>query len=130
MTGTDMALRLGVNALATIVAWQRAAGQREICGLCAIDGRGVQRVLPLTNHAGLFGEFEVSRSEEAVVRSAAAQRDWEVVAFVHTHPHHAPEMSPRDARCFERDALPWVIVGTLTAHPYQRVYGRPVGRVS
>lgn len=122
MTRPEQALCLDGDALTTVVAWQRAAGSQEVCGLCAVDEFGGQRVIRLTNRAGLAGAFEVSRSEEQVVRAAAAQRGWEVVAFLHTHPHHAPEMSPSDARCFQRDTLPWVIIGTPTAGPRQRTY--------
>lgn len=59
------------------------------------------------------------------MRLAAAQRGWQIVAFLHTHPHHAPAMSQRDARAFERDTLPWIIVGTPTTSPQQRGYARP-----
>jgi proteasome lid subunit RPN8/RPN11 len=119
------AVRLGPAALDTVIAWQRSAGAREVCGLCAVDQHDEQHVLVLTNHGGLRDQFAVSRSEEEVVRRAAAQRGWEIVAFVHTHPRDTPEMSPRDARGFERDTLPWIIVGTPTVFPRQRAYGRP-----
>jgi proteasome lid subunit RPN8/RPN11 len=56
------------------------------------------------------------------VRAAAAQRGWQIVAFLHTHPHHAPDMSPRDLRCFESDTLPWIIIGTPVSDPAQRTY--------
>jgi proteasome lid subunit RPN8/RPN11 len=122
MTRAKQALCLNVSALATVVAWQRASGSSEVCGLCAVDEFGAQRVLRLTNHAGLADAFEVSRSEEQVVRAATTQRGWKIVAFLHTHPHHGPEMSPRDGRCFERDTLPWIIIGTPTSIPCQRSY--------
>jgi proteasome lid subunit RPN8/RPN11 len=125
MIRPDWALLLDGEALAWVAAWQREAGSREVCGLCAVDGLGELRLLPLTNQAGLPGAFEISRSEEAVVRVAAAQRGWEIVAFLHTHPHHAPEMSQRDAIAFERDTVPWIIVGTPTTSPQQRSYARP-----
>jgi proteasome lid subunit RPN8/RPN11 len=119
------ALLLDGEALARVAAWQREAGSREVCGFCAVDCLGELRLLRLTNQAGLPGAFEISYSEEAVVRVAAAQRGWEIVAFLHTHPHHAPEMSQRDARAFERDTLPWIIVGTPATSPQQRSYARP-----
>jgi len=56
------------------------------------------------------------------VRAAAKQRGWQIIAFLHTHPNHAPDMSSRDARCFERDTLPWIIIGTPTSNPCQRTY--------
>jgi proteasome lid subunit RPN8/RPN11 len=127
MTRSEPEPRLDSDALAMVATWQRAAGPREVCGLCAVDAQGVQHVLPLTNHAGLAGEFEVCRSEEEVVRAAAAQRGWTIVAFLHTHPQDEPEMSPRDASTFERDKLPWIIVGTPTVVPRQRGYSRPAG---
>ena len=125
MTPAQEALCLEPDALATVVAWQRAAGSQEVCGLAAVDELCRQRVIRLTNHAGLADAFEVSRSEEEVMRAAAAQRGWEIIAFLHTHPHHAPEMSPRDAWCFARDTLPWIIVGTPLTLPNQRAYARP-----
>jgi proteasome lid subunit RPN8/RPN11 len=113
--------------LVTVLAWQRAAGPQEVCALCAIDESGRQRVLRLTNSAGLADAFEVTRSEEQIAAAAAEQRGWTIVAFVHTHPHDPPEMSPRDLRSFERDTLPWIIVGTSTRFPRQRSYTRPAG---
>ena len=130
MTRAEEALCLAGDALAAVITWQRAAGSREVCGLCAVDQVGELRVLALTNHASLPGDFEVSRSEEDVVRAAAARRGWKIVAFLHTHPHHSPEMSPRDARCFALDTLPWIIVGTPTAAPQQRAYARPPNPVA
>lgn len=125
MTATEQTLCLEEDALAMVVGWQRTAGAHEVCALCAVDELGGQRILRLTNHAALAGSFEVSRSEEEVMRAAATQRGWEIVAFLHTHPHHTPEMSPHDARCFRRDTLPWIIVGTPMAVPCQRAYARP-----
>ena len=57
-----------------------------------------------------------------LVWAAAAERGWKIVAFVHTHPQYGPEMSPRDLRCFERDSLPWIIIGTPTMVLRQRTY--------
>jgi proteasome lid subunit RPN8/RPN11 len=120
-------LRLGAEALSAVVGWQRKAGSKEVCGLCAVDQSGEQRMLLLANHAGLANEFEVSRSEEEVARAAARERGWEIVAFVHTHPDHAPKMSAHDTRCFERDTFPWIIVGTPLSGPSQCVYSRAAG---
>ena len=124
MTRAEQALRLDGDALSTVLAWQSAAGSQEVCGLCAVDEFGRQRLLQLTNHAGLADAFEVSQSEDEIVRAAAAQRGWKIVAFLHTHPHHGPEMSPRDGCAFDRDTLPWIIVGTSTTLPRQRAYAR------
>jgi proteasome lid subunit RPN8/RPN11 len=118
-------LSLDGEALALVATWQHAAGSREVCGLCAVDCLGKLRLLLLTNHAGLPGAFEISPSEEAVVRAAAAQRGWAIAAFLHTHPHHGPAMSHDDARAFERDRLPWIIVGTPTTSPQQQSYPVP-----
>jgi proteasome lid subunit RPN8/RPN11 len=126
VTPAQEALRLKPDALATVVAWQRAAGFEEVCGLAAIDELCRQRVIRLTNHSGLADAFEVSRSEEEVMRVAAAQRGWEIVAFLHTHPRHGPEMSVRDASSFARDTLPWIIIGTPVTSPDQRAYARPI----
>jgi proteasome lid subunit RPN8/RPN11 len=104
------------------MAWQRAAGSIEVCALCAVDHFGAQHLLRLTNHAGLIGSFEVSRTEEQIARTVAAEQGWKIVAFVHTHPQYAPEMSPRDARTFKRDTLPWIIIATQASDPAQRTY--------
>lgn len=117
-------ITLSAEALATVLDWQRVAGSLEVCGLLAVDGSGRQQMLLLTNHAGLTGAFEVSRSESRLVRAAAAQRGWGIVAFVHTHPYHPPALSARDAQCFERDDLPWIIVGNAASDPVQRTYAR------
>jgi proteasome lid subunit RPN8/RPN11 len=119
MSRPAWALLLDEKALAQVAAWQHEAGSREVCGLCAVDSLGELHLLPLTNQAGLPSAFEISCSEEAVVRAAAAQLGWEIVAFLHTHPLHAPAMSHSDARAFER------IVGTPTTSPQQRGYARP-----
>jgi hypothetical protein len=63
-----------------------------------------------------------NRTDEAVVRSAAAHRAWRISAFVHTHPGGAADMSGRDAVSFRRDTLPWVIVATNGAKVQQRTY--------
>lgn len=125
MIRTDEPLYLTLDSLRRLVAWQRAAGPQEVCGLCAIDESGQQRVLRLTNSAGVADAFEVTRSEEQIVSAAAAQRGWTILAFVHTHPHHPPEMSPRDTRYFDRDTLPWIIVATSTRVPRQHTFNRP-----
>jgi proteasome lid subunit RPN8/RPN11 len=113
---------LDQSALETVIAWQRAAGLMEVCGFCAIDDGGRQHLMRLTNNAGLPDAFEISRSEELVVRKAAEQRGWEIVAFLHTHPDDSPAMSARDAQCFARESLPWIIIGTPTGQPSQRTY--------
>lgn len=127
---TEQVLSLQRDALDTVMAWQRAAGPLEVCALCAVDRFGVQHLFRLTNHAGMIGSFEVSRVEEHIARSVAAEKGWEIVAFVHSHPHHAPDMSPRDARTFERDTLPWIIVATTVSYPAQRTYIRGITRIS
>lgn len=127
MNRADEPLSLTPDALLDVLAWQRAAGPQEVCGLCAVDESGRQRMLRLTNASDLPAAFEVTRAEEQIVCAAAAQRGWTIVAFVHTHPHHPPDMSPRDARCFARDTLPWIIVETSTRLPCQRTFSRPAG---
>lgn len=109
-------------ALSQVVVWQRAAGSAEVCAFCAIDKFGEQHLLRLANHAGEPDAFEISHSEVEVARDAAGQRGWKIVAFVHTHPQHPPELSPRDARSFARDTVAWIIVGTPTSSPCQRTY--------
>ena len=124
MTHLTSALRLNQASLALVVSWQRAAGSREVCGLCAVDYAGRQRLLQLTNYAELTGAFEVSRSDSDAVRAAAARLGLKIVAFVHTHPYHGPDMSPRDAQSFNCDTLPWIIVGDVVTLPRQRAYAR------
>jgi len=129
VTQSKRALRLNPASLALVVAWQRAAGSHEVCALCAVDHAGRQRLLQLTNHAELTGAFEVSRSDSDAVRAAATRLGLKIVAFVHTHPHHGPDMSPRDAQSFDRDTLPWIIVGDVATLPRQRAYARPLADV-
>lgn len=121
-------LALNDAALSQVVGWQRAAGSSEVCAFCAIDQFGEQHLLRLANHAGEPDAFEISNSEVDVARNAARQRGWEIVAFVHTHPQHAPELSPRDARSFARDTVAWIIVGTPTSSARQRTYLPRVAR--
>ncbi len=118
------------DALDTVMTWQRAAGSLEVCALCAVDRFGEQHLLRLTNHAGVIGSFEVSRVEEQIARSVAAEKGWKIVAFVHSHPHHAPDMSSRDTRTFERDTLPWIIIATTASYPAQRTFIRDIARIS
>ncbi|MFS8087121.1 MAG: Mov34/MPN/PAD-1 family protein [Acidobacteriota bacterium] len=115
-------LSLDGNCLETVVAWQRAAGILEVCGYCAVDAFGKHHLIQLTNHAGRPDAFEISPLEEETAQLAARQRGWQIVAFLHTHPSHSPDMSSRDALCFERDTLPWIIIGTPTSDPCQRTY--------
>ena len=124
MTVAGDNLLLNDDVLQRIVEWQRHDASREVCGLLALDERGDQHILRLTNNAPLADEFEIYQSEEDVAYAAAQQRHWTVVAFIHTHPHHGPEMSARDARCFARDTLPWIIVGAPWSGPQQRAYSR------
>lgn len=122
MTGSVPLIALESNSLATVIAWQRTAGSAEVCCFCAVDQFGVQHLMHLTNDAGLPDAFEISLSEVEVARMAANERGWEIVAFVHTHPTDPPDMSSRDARCFLRDTVPWIIIGTPTSTPSQRTY--------
>jgi proteasome lid subunit RPN8/RPN11 len=115
---------LNLETLNKIVAWQRAAGSLEVCGMLAVDNSGQQQLIQLTNHAGSPDAFEISRSDEALAWKAATHCGWEILAFIHTHPHHSPDMSPRDKRSFDRDKLPWIIIGTPTSDPTQRTYFR------
>ena len=115
-------LRLDLHAMDTVIAWQRSEGAREVCAFCAVDSFGKQHLLRLTNHAGLPDAFEISFVEEDVAKSAASQRDWRIIAFVHTHPSDPPDMSARDTRWFARDTLPWIIVGTPITNPSQRTF--------
>jgi proteasome lid subunit RPN8/RPN11 len=113
---------LDPEALETVVSWQKAAGAFEVCGFCVVDECGTQRALQLANRAGSIGEFEISRAEEEVLRAAITERRWRLVAFLHTHPDDAPDMSSRDRRCFEADTLPWIIVGTPLTNPCARTF--------
>ena len=122
MKSAVQSLSLNEGALQTVAEWQRGATSLEVCCFLAVDECGSQRLLRLTNHAALTNEFEVSQSEAEVVRTAAQQREWKILAFVHTHPHDAPDMSARDVGCFERDTLPWIIIGTPLSAPHQRTY--------
>jgi proteasome lid subunit RPN8/RPN11 len=117
-------LSLDDDSLEKVCAWQRDSGPLEVCGFCAVDRLGRQHVLRLTNHAAEPDAFETSRSEERAALAAADERGWKIVAFLHTHPEDGADMSPRDALCFERDTLPWIIVGTPTSTPCQRAYLR------
>ena len=80
MIYTAQALSLDQDVLATVAAWQRAAGSLEVCGLFAVDGFGGQRVMRLTNHAGLPGAFETSRSEEQTAARRSGTMGLEIVA--------------------------------------------------
>jgi proteasome lid subunit RPN8/RPN11 len=122
MTHGPLILGLAEDTFATFCEWQRAAAPIEVCALCAVDAHGRQHLIRLTNHAGLAGAFEVSRAEERVARAAAVERGWRIVAFVHAHPDHGPEMSVRDAISFDRDTLPWIIVGGAASGPRQQTY--------
>jgi proteasome lid subunit RPN8/RPN11 len=115
-------LRLDPHSLETVIGWQRIAGAREVCAFCAVDSSGKQHLLQLTNHAGLPDAFAVSSTEESIAKSVASQRDWTIIAFVHTHPSDLPDMSARDTRWFARDTLPWIIVGTPITNPSQRTF--------
>jgi proteasome lid subunit RPN8/RPN11 len=117
------ALALEGLALTAVVECQRAAGQREICGLCAVDLGGRQHFLALTNRAFDPDRFEILAADEAVSRSIAEQRGWRILAFVHTHLGFGPEMSEHDMRAFRRDSLPWIIVTVEGVHTRQRTYG-------
>jgi proteasome lid subunit RPN8/RPN11 len=120
-------ISLDGETLETIIAWQRSAGAREICAFCVLDSFGKQHLLQLTNHAGLPDAFEISSAEETVAKSVASQRDWTIIAFVHTHPSDPPDLSPRDERWFVRDTLPWIIVGAPTTNPSQRTFVQTIG---
>jgi len=113
---------LDADSLRQVIEWQLLAGSSEVCGFCAVDQFGNQHLLRLANHAGEPDGFEISNSEVEVARDAASQRGWKIVAFVHTHPQHTAELSPRDARSFVRDTVAWIIVGTPTSRPHQRTY--------
>lgn len=115
-------ISLDNDALKKVIDWQQSAGTREVCAFCAVDSSGKQHLLQLRNHAGLPDAFEISSGEESVAKSAASQRDWKIIAFVHTHPSDSPDMSARDARWFARDTLPWIIVGTPVTNPSQRTF--------
>jgi proteasome lid subunit RPN8/RPN11 len=108
-----------------VVACQQAAGCQEICGLCAVDAKGGQHFLGLTNCARDPDRFETMALDESIARSAARQREWEITAFVHTHLHGGPEMSERDERAFRRDVMPWIIVAISGQGTCQRAYPRP-----
>lgn len=122
MIPTPCAFALRDEALAAVVASQNAAGRREICGLCAVDSHGIQHFLFLTNHSGEPDRFETSTTDEANVRSIASLRGWSICAFVHTHVSGKPEMSRFDRRCFDRDALPWVILVVTETRVQQHSY--------
>ena len=115
-------ISLDCETLDTVIAWQQSAGAREVCAFCAVDSFGKQHLLQLTNHAGLPDAFEISSAEESVAKSAASQRDWRIIAFVHTHPSDPPDLSARDTCWFVRDTLPWIIVGTPITNPSQRTF--------
>jgi proteasome lid subunit RPN8/RPN11 len=117
--------RLNNPALATVVACQRDAGTREVCGLCAIDAGGIQHFLLLTNCSGEPNRFETSAAEEALVRSTAKQLGWTIWAFVHTHVTGDVGMSEHDRRSFGRDVLPWIILSVTQTHVRQCTYSRP-----
>ena len=119
-------ISLDNEALDTVIAWQQSAGTREVCAFCAVDSCGKQHLLQLTNHAGLPDAFEISSADESIAKSAARQRDWTIIAFVHTHPNDPPDLSTSDTRWFARDTLPWIIVGTPTTHPSQRTFVQTV----
>ena len=120
-------ISLDREALETITAWQRSTGLGEVCAFCAVDQYGKQHLLRLRNHAGLPDAFETSSTEESIAKSFAHQRGWTIAAFVHTHPSDPPDLSPRDSRWFERDKLPWIIVGTPTTKPSQRTFVQTLG---
>lgn len=119
-------ISLDGEALDTVIAWQQSAGAREVCAFCAVDSFGEQHLLQLTNHAGLPDAFEISTADESIAKTVASQRDWRIIAFVHTHPSDPPDMSARDTRWFARDTLPWIIVGTPTTNPSQRTFVQTV----
>ena len=115
-------IALEKDSLETVSAWQRTAGSAEVCCFLAVDQFGTQHLMLLRNNAGLPDAFEISSSEIEIARAAADQRQWQIVAFVHTHPDDPADMSYRDARCFHRDTLPWIIIGTPTSKACQRTY--------
>lgn len=124
MTPVPQPLILDRKALDTIARWQREAGPLEVCSLLAVDRVGAQHLVRLRNHAGLPGAFELSSADLDIAHAAAAERGWAVAAFVHTHPHHPPEMSARDSRAFASGTLPWIIVGTPLSGGVQRTFVR------
>lgn len=123
MSHAAATLSLDGPALAALVGCQRAAGQQEVCGLCAIDPGGTQHFLALANHASDPDRFETSAADEAHMHVVIARLGWRISAFVHTHVRGGPEMSEPDSRMFRRDALPWVIVAINGPHIHQRIYG-------
>jgi proteasome lid subunit RPN8/RPN11 len=122
MSSIPAPLTLSPEVLETLLACQRAAGWREVCGLCAVDATGRQHFLGLRNYAADPNCFETSTADEALVRSAAAHQTWLIAAFVHTHPGGTTDMSRQDAVCFRRDPLSWVIVAITGVHVQQRTY--------
>jgi proteasome lid subunit RPN8/RPN11 len=122
-------LRLDDCAMDVIDQLQRTAGLREVCAFCVVDANGMQRIVSVANNSGSIGEFEISRSEDEAVSLAVAERGWQIVAFLHTHPEGVADMSPRDAQCFMRDSLPWIIVATLGGRLSQRTYRCSLARL-
>lgn len=116
------AFALEEQALATIVACQRAAGYREVCGFLALDREGKQRFLALVNTGSDPNRFETMTADEAAVRSIVNQLGWRIIAFIHTHLGYGLDMSTHDANEFHGDELPWIIVDINGTHARQRTY--------
>ena len=108
-------------------AWQRAAGSLEVCGLFAVDGFGGRaRHAPHQPCRSTWRLWRPRDRRSRPPRAAAAQWGWELCrVLLHTHPHHAPDMSLRD-RCEALNATRChrIIIGTPTSDPVQRTYIR------
>jgi len=119
---TDSVVAFASPALASVVAHAREAAPAECCGLLlGIDG-GVVDVVSTRNIAQNPARFEIDPADHIAGRRNARSRGLDVVGFYHSHPHSAPEPSPRDlAEATYPDYL-YLIVSLQAEPPETRLF--------
>lgn len=93
----------------------------EACGILAVDGGAVVKVMKMTNASASPVRYSLDSHEQLLAYQTIDAHDWELGGVFHSHTHTEPVPSPTDIRLASED-VPYVIVSLAEKPPTVRAW--------